>query len=375
MSQDQSLLQEYVLRYFHSARIERLHIGIRELLAVWQLIDTQYIQDLGKLKSTILLVWGCSPIDSVLLSRIFDEVHIEDDVQDDDRDSHDFKQDLLSRQDFKPIDEVIKPPETVPLEQKSPQKEGIGGIQTMPFSTSSLFASNALYDEDVSTNAYYPVSRRFMSYTWRYLRNVVADGPRTVIDFRKTIAQMANYGRLTGFVWRRQELSRSHLVLFVDRDGSMVPFHRYVDDIIDTAYHASSIERVDTFYFHNVPHDTLSLDEYFTQPVEFQNVFNHLDSSSNVLIISDAGCARRKGGRNNDDEDLMLERVNRTLNFTYRIHQFTAKVAWLNPMPRTRWENCAAEFIMDYVPMFPMDQEGFRNAIDVLRGLHTTEQG
>jgi uncharacterized protein with von Willebrand factor type A (vWA) domain len=79
-----------------------------------------------------------------------------------------------------------------------------------------------------------------------------------------------------------------------------------------------------------------------------------------VLIVSDAGAAR--GGRDQ-------ARFRATARLLVGIKQRTAHLAWLNPVPRARWPGTTAQLIGAIVPMHPMDEDGFGNAIDVLRGL------
>jgi hypothetical protein len=50
------------------------------------------------------------------------------------------------------------------------------------------------------------------------------------------------------------------------------------------------------------------------------------------------------------------------------IKQCTALLAWLNPVPARRWPGTTAQLIGAIVRMYPMDEDGFSNAVDVLRG-------
>jgi uncharacterized protein with von Willebrand factor type A (vWA) domain len=48
-------------------------------------------------------------------------------------------------------------------------------------------------------------------------------------------------------------------------------------------------------------------------------------------------------------------------------------IAWLNPMPQSRWQGSSAEILAYLVPMFAMDRLGFGDAIAALRGFVTAE--
>ncbi len=47
---------------------------------------------------------------------------------------------------------------------------------------------------------------------------------------------------------------------------------------------------------------------------------------------------------------------------------YTYLYAWLNPMPRNRWEKTTAEDIARIVPMFSVNREGLNDAVNILRG-------
>jgi uncharacterized protein with von Willebrand factor type A (vWA) domain len=81
---------------------------------------------------------------------------------------------------------------------------------------------------------------------------------------------------------------------------------------------------------------------------------------SRILIFSDGGAARGQLDR---------ERLALTAEFLERLSRRVRGVAWLNPMPRTRWSATTAEAIARLVPMFEVSQHGLHEAIRVLRGL------
>lgn len=207
--------------------------------------------------------------------------------------------------------------------------------------------------------AYLPVSRRSMAYTWRYLRRPLATGPADVLDVDATVEQVARQGFFLAPVYRRREVNQARLLLLIDRDGSMTPFHRLNRDLVETVDEGSTIPEIQVYYFHNVPVGCFYQDSHLTQPVSIEEVLAGCDRDTSVLIVSDAGAAR--GNRR-------MERIRETIKFLVHLKQRTNLIGWLNPMPRHRWEDTSAESIGYFIPMEQMDKDGFGNAIDIVRG-------
>jgi uncharacterized protein with von Willebrand factor type A (vWA) domain len=235
-----------------------------------------------------------------------------------------------------------------------PQREG--ELEAFPVRTP---APAVPMDGGAELRAYWPVSRRSMIYTWRYLRRPIKDGPRTLLDVTATIERAARQGFFLQPVFNRRESNRAHLVLFVDQGGSMVPFHRFTRDLVETACDDSGIQQVDVFYFNNAPPKHVFLDPHMTEPLLLADALAGCTPDSSVLLVSDAGAAR--GYRS-------MERVRAVAEALVRVKRVTSLIAWLNPMPRSRWPGTSAQFIARLIPMYQMDPDGFSNAVDALRG-------
>ncbi len=216
--------------------------------------------------------------------------------------------------------------------------------------------------------AYWPLSRRSMVYAWRYLRRTVKEGPRDVLNVAATVEQAARIGFFLCPVYDRRMQNKNHLVLLIDQGGSMVPFHRFTRDLEETARDGqkSQIQRVDLAYFQNVPPEHIFRDPHLMSPFPLKNLLAWIDPDTSVLVVSDAGAAR--GHRRN-------ERIRATAEFLSQVKRRTTQLAWLNPMPQTRWAGTSAQFIARLVPMFQMDREGFGNAIVALRGQSQGRRG
>ena len=214
------------------------------------------------------------------------------------------------------------------------------------------------YEDDTEFYTYYPISRRFMVYSWRYLRRPIADGVRDVLDIKMTVEEATKQGFFLKPVYRRREKNHAHLLILVDREGSMTPFHHFSRDLVETAQYESSIERVDVAYFHNLPAEYIYQDRFLTDKISFETLLNKCDGETRVLIVSDGGAARGYRHR---------ERVSATTQVIWEIQQHTNLVAWLNPVPKKRWSNTTASIVSHLVPMFPMDQEGLKQSIITLQ--------
>src|SRR4029077_1641016 len=102
-------------------------------------------------------------------------------------------------------------------------------------------------------------------------------------------------------------------------------------------------------------YDDLSL----TKPRALDGILSSVTSATAVLVISDAGAARRQF-----DMTRLLDSV--ALIKALRAH--SAGVPWLNPVPKDWWSRTTAGQMARYVPMFALNRPGLYQAVDVLRG-------
>lgn len=257
--------------------------------------------------------------------------------------------------------EAVTPPNVEIPAATLPQRPAAASRSAPDFSALPVRAPfvAAPLDDIAELDTYWPVSRRFMTYAWRYLRRPIADGPADVLDVEGTVQTAARQGFFLTPLYRRRERNYAHLVLLLDQDGSMTPFHRFTRDMVETARDESDIERLDVFYFHNSVAGSVYLDVHMTNPIVFEQMLAQCSADTSVLLVSDAGAAR--GYRR-------LERIRATTGFLARLKQHTSLLAWLNPMPQNRWPSTSAQIIAHLCPMFQMDPDGFSSAIDLVRG-------
>lgn len=215
-------------------------------------------------------------------------------------------------------------------------------------------------DRQILSADYFPVTRRQMKQSWRYLRRRIRSGPPTELDLTATVDQISRQGVLLDPVLRPPQVNQTELIILIDRDGSMVPFHALSQRLAETALKGGRLGKANIYYFYNCPVENLYCDPNYQVAEAIPEILNRLGSNrAGVLIISDGGAAR---GR------LNLERIELTETFLMQFKQRVRNLVWLNPVPRDRWSGTTAEIIAELLPMFELSRRGLDNAIRVLRG-------
>lgn len=215
----------------------------------------------------------------------------------------------------------------------------------------------------VLAGEYFPVTAREMKQNWRYLRRMVREGPATELDVELTVKKIGREGVLLEPVLLPERINRTELLLLIDQGGSMVPFHALARRLVETAVGGGRLGHAGVFYFHNVPLRHLYLNSTLSESRAVQQVIHQLRRERTVVMFfSDAGAAR--GGLN-------PERIAQTKKFLHALETNARRIAWLNPMPQTRWDVTSAAEIAHLVPMFEFTRHGMDQAIDVLRGRYT----
>jgi len=219
---------------------------------------------------------------------------------------------------------------------------------------------DSFYGSFIQTDEYFPITLRQMKQSWRYLRRPVREGPPVQLDVESTVKELGRQGVLLKPVLLPRRTNRTQLLLLIDHGGSMVPFHSLSRRFAETALRGGRLGKANTYYFHNCPGEYLSRDSADQEHELLQNILDCLHvERTGVLIFSDAGAAR--GGLN-------PERIEMTEEFLAQLKQKVRYMAWLNPMPFSRWAGTTASKIMRSIPMFDLSRRGLDDAISVLRG-------
>ena len=207
---------------------------------------------------------------------------------------------------------------------------------------------------------YLPATQRQMKQSWRYLRHFAREGLAVELDVDATVKQIGRQGMLLHPVLLPRRINQVELLLLIDRDGSMVPFHSFSGRLVEASVQGGRLGKANVYYFHNCPTEYLYLDPVHQDAVLIEDVVSQLRPSRTVvLILSDAGAAR--GGFNPRRRRLTQKIVN-------QLRQQVRYIAWLNPLPRSRWASTTAGAISEFVPMFEINRQGLDAAIDALRG-------
>jgi uncharacterized protein with von Willebrand factor type A (vWA) domain len=212
---------------------------------------------------------------------------------------------------------------------------------------------------------YFPVTKRQMKQSWRYLRRPVREGVATELDVQATVEKMGREGFLLEPVLVPPRTNRTDLVLMIDQEGSMVPFQALSRQLVETAERGGRLRQTRVFYFHDYAEEYLYRHPALLNAQPIDEVLVEVGERAVVLIVSDAGAAR-----GNFD----LERVKWTQKWIEQLQQSVQYVAWLNPMPRESWQHTTAGEIKRFVPMFEMSRQGMNRAISVLRGRYFVEE-
>ena len=271
---------------------------------------------------------------------------------------------------FQPLASELQPPK--PLPSQPPAEFFIESMEDeMQVATAVLQVTSKdieiPYGRLFPTGEYISVTRRQMKQSWRYLRRPIREGPRVELDLEATVNQIGCQGIMLEPVLMPCRVNRAELLLLIDQDGSMVPFHALSRRLAETASRGGRLGKAGIYYFHNCPVEYLYRDPYLVEAESVTDIVSRLRlDRSSVLIFSDAGAAR--GG-------FSPERIELIEEFLKQLRQEVRYIAWLNPMPRSRWESTTAGQIERLVQMFEFSRRGLQDAIGVLRGHPTNLEG
>lgn len=349
---------DFLIDVFLALRRSGVVLGMGELHAALHMAEEYWDHnDLEELHILTRLVWCHALSEEQLFEDVWATVlRVSRRAESCDPDPSERSGDLRSQPTPDPDDAPLDGPSTDTPPQPPPAQPS--RWETLPF---LVPFTPVRIDDRFELGSSWPISRRQMVYAWRYLRRPLADGPQDILDIEATIAQTTQQGLFLGPVYRRRERNHAHVLLLIDQNGSMVPFHRFTRDLAETARYESSIEQVDVYYFHNVPVESVYADLHMTEPINLDGILAQCTPDTSVLVASDAGAAR--GYRR-------LERIRATTAFLRMLERHTPLLAWLNPVPEVRWAGSSAQVIANLIHghMFQMDPDGFSKAIDVVRG-------
>ncbi len=240
------------------------------------------------------------------------------------------------------------------------------------------------------------INYREIAQAWRRLRKPMRKGAKRELDIEATIERRCRQGVVAPIVLVPRQRNAARVLLLIDRQGSMTPFHRASDELGKALRQSANLDDVTIFYFHNVPAE--GADETILEPLSDQlfpkmdtvlaeieplttgNVYKDAElletyplaqvlkmyaEHAAVVLLSDGGAARKQYN---------ALRLLDTVAFLKALRIYTSTVLWLNPLPAREgnpcdyWANTTAAQIARHIPMFPLNRWGLHQAVNVLQG-------
>ena len=212
---------------------------------------------------------------------------------------------------------------------------------------------------------------RQFQMAFRRLRNltVKGDGPKDQLLLDETVQATCDSGGFLKLQFDRPRKNDVRLLVMFDSGGSMWPYSRLCSRLFHAVNESSHFKELKTFYFHNCVYDDL-----FTAPEcryreseDTRSVLRELNASWKILFVGDGAMAPEellsRGG------SLDYYRANEEAGIVW-LRRFAAKsahIAWLNPLPRERWDytrgNHTIRLIRGEIPMFPLSIDGLDAAL------------
>ncbi|MUG93172.1 hypothetical protein F7734_12310 [Scytonema sp. UIC 10036] len=346
-----------LLDIFNSLRQRHgLPLGVEEYLAVLRSLKAGFgISNCQELEQLCCILWAKSEEENRLIRRLFEQMWRHSPVELEKSEiSIQHSTSNLSIDKQLSVDKELK---TLGI-----TSEAVQAVQAVRSSRRDKELKRPRY---ILLTEYFPVTKRQMKQCWRYLRRSVRQGLPTQLDVEATVARIGRDGILLQPVMVSPRSNRTDLMLLIDQEGSMVPFHNLSRQLVETAQRGGRLRTTNVFYFHDYPDEYLYRHPAMLDAKLVSKAFEDVGERAVVLIVSDAGAAR-----GNFDQ----ERVDSTKAWIEQLQQSVRYFAWLNPMPSESWRQTTAGEIASFVPMFEMSPQGMNAAISVLRGRYIARE-
>jgi uncharacterized protein with von Willebrand factor type A (vWA) domain len=347
---------------FYRLRDHGLPLGIAEYMAVLRALQAGVgVADRESLRQLCRAVWVKSDEEKLLFQRLFDEM-LAQPISAQTAEPPEAPGAASSpRAPGEPAPEQVQHEPAASLNRPSQEislqtSEPSGIVQAIRQGQGHLDLERPKYS---LLTEYFPVTRRQMKQSWRYLRRPVREGPPVELDVQATVEKISREGMFREPVLLPRRVNKAKIVLLVDQDGSMVPFHALSRQLIETVRRGGLLQHAPVYYFHDYPAEYLYLEPARLQARRLAEVLRGFDPYTALLVISDAGAARGH---------LDAERVEQTRVFLRKLAQHVRRIAWINPLPNPRWANTTAGEIARLAPMFDMSRRGLDDAVNTLRG-------
>ena len=361
-----------LLEIFNSLRQRHgFPLGVEEYLVVVQSLQAGFgIANRAELEQLCCTLWAKSPQESKLIHRLFQQMWVQledkpktslsDDFQGENKPNFPEEMNTGDRSESNPFNEFPDNTDTelaespaVTLEEEPVQV--VKAVRNQTPDSSLIRPRYSLLDD------YFPVTKRQMKQSWRYLRRLVREGVPTELDVEATVAKTIGQGILLKPVLIPPRVNRTDLVMLIDREGSMVPFHALSRQLLETATRGGRLRQTRVFYFHDYVDEYVYRHSALIDAQHIDEMLAEAGERAAILIISDGGAARGSFDK---------IRVDRTKTWIEQLQKSAKYLAWLNPMPSNSWQHTTAGEIAQMLPMFAMSRTGMNAAISILRGRH-----
>ncbi|NJM74108.1 MAG: hypothetical protein HC862_30745 [Scytonema sp. RU_4_4] len=356
-----------LLEIFNTLRQRHgLPLGVEEYLVVLHSVQAGFgISNRQELKQLCCMLWAKSEEENRLILRLFEQMwrYSPADSGKETSTKNDTSN-LLTPENFQAPSDDTSIPEQSSLDEPLSDLETSPTITPEPVQAVQAVRSSR-GDREMKRprymllTEYFPVTKRQMKQCWRYLRRPVRQGVPTELDVEATVTKIGREGILLQPVMMPPRINRTDLVLLIDQEGSMVPFHDLSRQLVETAQRGGRLRTTNVFYFHDYPDEYLYRHPAMLDAKPISEVLEEIGERAAVLIVSDAGAARGSFDQ---------ERVDNTKVWIEQLQRSVRYLAWLNPMPSECWGQTTAGEIARFVPMFEMSPQGMNAAISVLRG-------
>lgn len=381
---------ELLHELFHQLRRRRFPLGPGDLAAVRRALGAGFgWASLDDFRNLIVALWAKSARESAIVQALFTRLPW----------PRDWTAERVERRALVPngaVPEAIVPPAATTSDsnrgtdaptgtERPPETRRVGTMPALHLGNLDVADARLVFVEQ------FPLTHREIAQAFRRLRRPLRFGPKIELDVPATIARRSHAGVAVPPVIVAARRNTSHLLLFLDVEGSMAPYRPFVRAFCDAVLEAGWLQRTQLFYFHDVPvgdsdyavlddldrsqffplldpvltgiepmaRAELYADEAFADAVALQDILVGLDPGTVALIVSDAGAVR---GRSD------LFRLADSVAFVKALRAHIRSVAWLNPVPPPLWTNTNASRLARHVPMYPLDRIGIQQAVNALRG-------
>lgn len=198
-----------------------------------------------------------------------------------------------------------------------------------------------------------------------YIRQVVREGPRDMLDVEGTIdATCRNAGELE-FIWERARKKRIKLMLLMDAGGTMNPYSELVSRLFSAA--KDIVKDLRYYYFHNCIYQELYTDIEQMSAVSTRKVLDQTSRNYKVILVGDAYMAPSELLSRNGAIDYWYRNDRPGIEWLMDVRKRFRKVIWLNPEPAEWWPSVpSTRMIQRIFPMYELTLEGMRSGTRAL---------